>query len=135
MDVHTSVGQLPRSSNIADFYHSSPMANEEQGPNTATALSNLATIIGSDRATEAVLTNALFESTAFTQIQAAELRRLVGADTLASSAPPIHVVKGTSTVVHGNGRDRTFEKRRTMITVGTMGTRLGKTTQVQHAPR
>jgi hypothetical protein len=73
LPLRAMVGQLPISSNVADFYHSAPMVNEDQGPNIATALANLATVTGSDRATVAALTKALAELTAFTQSQAAEL--------------------------------------------------------------
>jgi hypothetical protein len=73
MIVQAPTGQLPRSSNVAGFYHSAPMANGDQGPNISTALANLSTATGSDRTTVTALTKALAELTAFTQSQAAEL--------------------------------------------------------------
>jgi hypothetical protein len=128
MVVHAPVGQLPRSSNVADFYGSAPMANEEQGPYITTSLSNLATATGSDRATVVAPTNALAELTVFTQSQSAELRCLAGTDTLAGIAPPTHVLQGTATVVRGNGLAHTFERqeyktKNNTIAVGHMGTR------------
>jgi hypothetical protein len=48
MVVHTTTGELPRSSDVAEFYHCAPLANEEHGPSTTTALANLATANGVD---------------------------------------------------------------------------------------
>jgi hypothetical protein len=109
MVVPTPVGPPPRSSNIADFYHSAPLVNEDPGPNIATTLANLATVTGSNRATVAALNKALAGLTAFTQSQAVELRRLARVDTLAGIAPPTQVGKGTATVMRGNGRAHTCE--------------------------
>jgi hypothetical protein len=69
MILQAPVGQLPRSSNVADLFHSAPMTNEQQGPNIATTLANLATVTFSDRTTVAALTNALAELTDFMQSQ------------------------------------------------------------------
>jgi hypothetical protein len=73
MNIPITVVPPPRSSKIAAFNHSAPLANEDSGPNIATALANLANATGSDRATVAALTKALAELTAFTQSQNAEL--------------------------------------------------------------
>jgi hypothetical protein len=73
MVVQAPVDQLPISSNFADFYHNAPMANADQCPNIATALTKFATVTatatGSDRTPVVALTKALSELTAFTQIQ------------------------------------------------------------------
>jgi hypothetical protein len=73
MVVQPSTGQLPRSSDVADFYHHAPIANEEHGPVIATALEILFTTTGSDSASMVALTKTLAELNAFTQSQAAEL--------------------------------------------------------------
>jgi hypothetical protein len=64
------------------------------------------------------LTNTLAEMTAFTQSQAAELRRRAGVGTLAGTATPTHVVPGTA---HLRGKNT---KPRTTITDSPMRTKL-----------
>jgi hypothetical protein len=109
MVVQAPIGQLPRSSDVADFYHRALMVNEEHGPSAANALVNLATATGSDRKTMDALTKAFAGLTAFTQSQAGELGRLTGVETLAGIAPPTHVVPVITTVVRGNGRAHAFK--------------------------
>jgi hypothetical protein len=84
---------------------------EDQSPNIAMALANLANANGSDRATVVALTKILAELTAFTQNQAAELHHLSGISTLVDIAPRTKVLPGSATVVRGTGHTHTFERQ------------------------
>jgi hypothetical protein len=112
MVLPTPVGPPPRSINIAESYHSAPLANEDPGPNITMSLVNLFTDTGSERTNVAAVYKALPELTDFIHIQAAELRRLSGMYTFACIAPQTHVGQVTTTVVCENGRTRTFEPQK-----------------------
>jgi hypothetical protein len=76
----------------------------EANPDTTTALANLATATGADRATVAALTKSLTELTAVTKAQAEEPRRLIHSGHIAPL--PAQSQHTLTTVVHGNGRQR-----------------------------
>jgi hypothetical protein len=76
----------------------------EANPDMTTALANLATATGADRATVAALTQSLAELTAVTKAQDEELRRLIRSGHIAQL--PAQSQHTLATVVRGNGRQR-----------------------------
>jgi hypothetical protein len=69
-----------------------------------TALANLTTATGANRATVAALTKSLAEMTAVTKAQVEELRRLMHSGHI--DPLPDQAQHGSATVVRGNGRQR-----------------------------
>jgi hypothetical protein len=85
-------------------HYTQPNDVPDANPDTTTALANLATATGADRATVAALTKSLAELTAITKAQADKLRRLIHSVHIAPF--PAQAQHGSATVVRGNGRQR-----------------------------
>jgi hypothetical protein len=84
--------------------YSQPNNFEETTPLITTALANLATATGADRATVAALIKSLADLTALTKAQAEDLRHLVNNGYITHVPAP--TPDGSTTVVHVNGRQR-----------------------------
>jgi hypothetical protein len=86
------------------WHYTQPNAIPDANPDTTTALSNLATATGANRATVAALTKSLAEMNAVTKAEAEELRRMIHSGHIDPfSAQTQH---GSATVARGNGRQR-----------------------------
>jgi hypothetical protein len=85
-------------------HYTQPNDVPEANPDITTALANLATATGADRATVAALTKSLAELTAVTKAQAEDLRRLIHSGHIAPL--PAQSQHTSATVVRGNGLQR-----------------------------
>jgi hypothetical protein len=90
-------------------HYDQPNDVPEANPDMITALANLATATGADRATMEALTKSLAELTAVTKAQAEELRRLIHSGRIAPL--PAQSQHTSTTVVRGNGRQRPSGKK------------------------
>jgi hypothetical protein len=88
-------------------HYDQPNEVPEANPDMTTALANLATATGADRATMATLTKSLAELSAVTKAQAEDLRRIIHSGHIAPF--PAQSQHTSTIVVHGNGRQRRSE--------------------------
>jgi hypothetical protein len=85
-------------------HYAQPNDVHEANHDMTTALTNLATATGADRATVAALTKSLAELSAVTKAQAKELHRIIHSGRIAPV--PAQSQHTSTTVVRGNGRQR-----------------------------
>jgi hypothetical protein len=86
------------------WHYTQPNNMPDANPYMTTALANLVTATGVDRATVAAPTKSLAELTTVTKTQAEELRRLIHSGRIVPF--PAQAQHGSATVVRGNGLQR-----------------------------